>query len=322
MEQLLDIFRIRGWSDALRLAVDVALVYYIIYRILLLIKGTRAVQMLFGLVVVIVFFIMSQEQYLNLATTHWFIERFIANFIIIVVIIFQHDIRRALAHFGRTSMLSGGGVFEQTQVLEEVIKASVMLSTRKIGALIAIERQANLSDFTEEGIKIDSVVSKDLLFSIFVPEHQNPLHDGAVIIQKGRVTAAGCFLPLTNNPQVEKTLGTRHRAGIGLSEETDAAVVIVSEENGIITVCYRTELYRELDASQMRDLLQRIFSDTPPNPGRNGVVQRLRNWRSAHQNHKSDAPSPPATDADVAPPATQVADANARSTRSGEVVDR
>src|SRR5699024_2178950 len=99
-------------------------------------------------------------------------------------------------------------------------------STRKIGALIAIEREANLSDYTEEGIKIDSVVSKDLLFSIFVPEHQNPLHDGAVVVQKGRVMAAGCFLPLTNNTLVEKSLGTRHRAGIGLSEETDAAVVI------------------------------------------------------------------------------------------------
>ncbi|MFW5967793.1 MAG: diadenylate cyclase CdaA, partial [Persicimonas sp.] len=189
-----------------------------------------------------------------------FIERFIANFIIIVVIIFQHDIRRALAQFGRTSLLSGSRAFEETQVLEEVIKASTMMSTRKIGALMAIEREADLTHFTEEGIKVDSVVSKDLLFSIFVPEHQNPLHDGAAIIQKGRVTAAGCFLPLTNNPQVEKALGTRHRAAIGLTEDTDAAVVVVSEETGIISVSYQGELYRDLDANEMRDLLQRIFS--------------------------------------------------------------
>ncbi|MFW6058243.1 MAG: diadenylate cyclase CdaA [Persicimonas sp.] len=260
MEQLLDIFRVEGWTDALLLVLDAAIVYYVIYRILLLIKGTRAVQMLFGLVVIIMFFIISQEQYLNLATTHWFIERFIANFIIIVVIIFQHDIRRALAQFGRTSMLSGARAFEETQVLEEVIKASMMMSSRKIGALMAIEREADLTHFTEEGIKVDSVVSKDLLFSIFVPEHQNPLHDGAAVIQKGRVTAAGCFLPLTNNPQVEKTLGTRHRAAIGLTEDTDAAVVVVSEETGIISVSYQGELYRDLDANEMRDLLQRIFS--------------------------------------------------------------
>src|SRR5690554_7042163 len=147
---------------------------------LLLIKGTRAVQMLFGLVVVIVFFIISQKQYLNLATAHWFIEQFIANFIIIVVIIFQHDIRRALAHFGRSSMLSGGSVFEETQVLEEIIKASVMLSSRKIGALIAIEREANLDDYTEEGIKIDAVVTKDLLYSIFVDRKSTRLNSSHV----------------------------------------------------------------------------------------------------------------------------------------------
>jgi diadenylate cyclase len=260
MEQVLDIFRVEGWTDLVLLLFDAAIVYYVIYRILLLIKGTRAVQMLFGLVVIIIFFIISQEQYLNLATTHWFIERFIANFIIIVVIIFQHDIRRALAQFGRTSLFSGAQTFEETLVLEEVIKASVMMSTRKIGALIAIEREADLTHYTEEGIKVDSVVSKDLLFSVFVPEHQNPLHDGAVIVQKGRVMAAGCFLPLTNNPRVEKTLGTRHRAGIGLSEEADAAVVIVSEETGIISIAYNGELYRDLDANEMRDVLQRIFT--------------------------------------------------------------
>lgn len=279
MEQLLDIFRVEGWQDALLLLLDAAIVYFVIYRILLLIKGTRAVQMLFGLVVIIMFFVISQEQYLNLATTHWFIERFIANFIIIVVIIFQHDIRRALAQFGRTSLLTGTRAFEETQVLEEVIKASVMLSSRKIGSLVAIEREADLGHYTEEGIKIDSVVSKDLLFSIFVPEHQNPLHDGAVVVQKGRVTAAGCFLPLTNNPRVEKALGTRHRAGIGLSEDTDAAVVIVSEETGIISVAYGGELYRDLDANEMRDLLQRIFSAAQVNQRGAGLVDRFREQR-------------------------------------------
>jgi len=263
MEQLIEILRIQTWWDALRVVVDMGFVYYVIYRILLLIKGTRAVQMLIGLVLVLTFYFLSQDGYLNLATTHWFIERFIANFIIIVVIIFQRDIRRALAEVGRTSLLSGTRAYEGTQVIEEVIKASMMLSSRKIGALIVVEREADLTRYTEEGIAIGAEVSKDILFNLFLPEHQNPLHDGAVIIRQGRVAAAGCFLPLTNNPATEKSLGTRHRAAIGTSEETDAAVVVVSEETGTVSIAFDGELYRHLDASEMRDLLQKLYSGQP-----------------------------------------------------------
>lgn len=240
--------------------IDFAIVYFIIYRSLLLIKGTRAVQILAGLIVVIGVFALSKNDYLNLTTTHWLIDKFIANFIVIVVILFQADVRRALAQFGRTPWLTAARSIEEAPVLEEVIKASAMLSQRRIGALIAIERNASLNEITEEGIRIDAAVSKDLLFSLFLPEHQNPLHDGAVVIQKGRITAAGCFLPLTNSLKVEKTLGTRHRAAIGLSEETDAAIIVVSEETGTISVAYREGLYRELDTNSLRDLLQRIFS--------------------------------------------------------------
>jgi uncharacterized protein (TIGR00159 family) len=283
MEQLLDIFAVEGWLDVLLLLMDAAIVYFVIYRILLIIKGTRAVQMLFGLVLVITLFVISRERYFNLATTHWLIDKFIANFIIIVVIIFQNDIRRALAQFGRTSLLRGTRSFEETQILEEVIKASVMLSQRKIGALVAVEREANLDHYTEEGIKVDAVVSKDLLFSIFVPEHQNPLHDGAVIVQRGRVTAAGCFLPLTTNPKVEKTLGTRHRAGIGLSEDTDAAVVMVSEETGIVSVAFQGELYRDLDSNEMRELLQRIFTSNEMTLERSGFFEKFKDEESASE---------------------------------------
>ena len=260
MEQFFDIFRFESGWDVLRTIIDMAIVYVIIYRVLLLIKGTRALQVVIGLVLVVAFFYLSGERWLDLEATHWFIERFIANFIIIVVIIFQQDIRRGLAQMGASSLFWGNvSSFQETHVLEEVIKASVMLSSRKIGALIALEREADLGHHTEEGIKIDAQVTKDLLFSLFLPEHQNPLHDGAVVVQKGRVMAAGCFLPLTNNPRVEKSLGTRHRAGIGLTEDTDAAVVIVSEETGIVSVAHKGELFRELDSNQMRDLLQSIF---------------------------------------------------------------
>jgi diadenylate cyclase len=136
-----------------------------------------------------------------------------------------------------------------------------MLSSRKIGGLIAIEREADLTHYTEEGIQVGANVSKDLLFSIFVPEHQNPLHDGAAVIQKGKVTAAGCVLPLTTSPEVEKSLGTRHRAAIGLSEDTDAAIVIISEETGDISLAHQGELQQDLDANELRDLLQQIFSN-------------------------------------------------------------
>lgn len=284
MEAIFDILRIEGWAEALLVLLDMTIVYFVIYRILLLIKGTRAIQMLFGLVLILLFFFLSQDGYLNLSTTHWFLEKFIANFIIIIVIIFQRDIRRALAEVGRTSIFSGARAFEDTQVIEEIIKASTMLSSRKIGALIAIEREADLTHFTEEGIEVGGTVSKDLLFSLFLPEHQNPLHDGAVIIQKGRVAAAGCFLPLTNNPAIEKTLGTRHRAAIGLSEETDAAVVTVSEETGTVSVAFDGELYRDLEPAGMRDLLQKLYSGQPFTIRQTNFLERFRHNR---QNEES-----------------------------------
>src|SRR5690554_58910 len=277
MELLFDIFRVDSGWQAFFTVLDMTIVFVVIYRVLLLIKGTRALQMLFGLIFILIFFYVSQEDYLNLATTHWLIDMFIANLIIIVVIIFQHDIRRALAQFGRAPILGGARSYEETSVLEEVVKACVMLSSRKLGALIAIEREADLSHFTEEGIKLDAVVTKDVLFTLFLPEHQNPLHDGAVIIQKGRVSAAGCFLPLTINPRVEKTLGTRHRAGIGVTEDTDAAVAIVSEETGTISIAYEGELHRDLDANEMRSLLQKIYRAGSRTTPAGSLLDRLKN---------------------------------------------
>lgn len=257
---LLQSLQIPGGKELIIALVDFAIVYFAIYQILLLIKGTRAVQIMVGLIVVVAFFFVSKNDYLTLPTTHWFIDKFIGNFIIILVIIFQTDIRRALAQFGRTTLFSSVRSLEDAPVLEEIIKASVMLSQRKIGALIAIERSAGLDEYTEEGIRVDALVTKDLLYSMFLPEHQNPLHDGAVVVRDGRIAAAGCFLPLTNSLEIEKTLGTRHRAAIGLSEESDAAIVVVSEETGMISIAFREEFIRGLNAHEMRDLLQRIFS--------------------------------------------------------------
>ncbi|TXD38514.1 TIGR00159 family protein [Lujinxingia vulgaris] len=291
MDLLFDIFRVDSGWQAFFTILDMTIVFIVIYRVLLLIKGTRALQMLFGLIFILIFFYISQEDYLNLATTHWLIDMFIANLIIIVVIIFQHDIRRALAQVGRAPLLGGARSYEETSVLEEVVKACVMLSSRKLGALIAIEREADLSHFTEEGIKLDAVVTKDVLFTLFLPEHQNPLHDGAVIIQKGRVSAAGCFLPLTINPRVEKTLGTRHRAGIGVTEDTDAAVAIVSEETGTISIAYEGELHRDLDANEMRSLLQKIYRAGTTAAPAGSLLERLK-----FGSQDRDTPAQPASD--------------------------
>ena len=276
MEPFFDIFRVDTSWQAFLVFLDLVIVYFVFYRVLLLIKGTRALQMLFGLIFILIFFYLSQEDYFHLTTTHWVIDIFMANLIIIVVIIFQEDIRRALAQFGRTPLLGGGRSYEETSIIEEVIKASVMLANRKVGALIAIEREADLSHFVDEGISIDAVASKDMLFTIFLPEHQNPLHDGAVIVRKGRVAAAGAFLPLTINPRVEKSLGTRHRAAIGLTEDTDAAVVVVSEETGRISVAHEGELYTDLDANEMRAFLQRIYSSRHLRRRRGNLLERFR----------------------------------------------
>lgn len=281
METLFDILQVSSWREVPLVVLDLAIAYYIVYRVLLLIKGTRAAQMLLGLMLVIVFFFVSSQSYLNLRITNWFLDKFIANFIIIIVIIFQSDIRRALAQAGSTSWLSASRSYQESFVLEEIITASVMLSKRSLGALIAIEREADLSHYAQDAILIDADITKDLLFSIFLPEHQNPLHDGAVIVQKGRIAAAGCKFPLTNNPRVEKSLGTRHRAGIGLSEEYDVVVVICSEETGMISIAYKGELYRGLEATEMRELLQSLFlnrqdSQTSPRDSFKALLQRFR----------------------------------------------
>lgn len=275
MQTVYEMLGVAGGWEILTSVIDFAIVYLVLYRVLLLIKGTRAVPILLGLVVIVVVYFASRNDVWTLPATNWIIDKFIANFIIIVVIIFQSDIRRALAHFGRTTIFSSHQTLEETHVLEEIIKASQLLAARKIGALIVIERNANLSDLMGEGVRMDAIVSKEALFSIFLTEHQNPLHDGAAIVQKGRLAAAGCFLPLSNNPSLEKHLGTRHRAAIGLTEDTDAVVVVVSEERGVVSIAHREELFADLDANEMRDMLQGLFAVDESTPIRS-ITERFR----------------------------------------------
>ncbi len=240
------------WQDI----VDIILMSIILYRLLLIIKGTKAAHMLMGLGVLLLASLLSR--YFELYTVDWLIQSFWAQIVIAVIILFQPEIRRALAQMGETQFLRTLTSAEELKSLEEIVRATVALANRKIGGLIAIERDTSLKDFVEIGTPLDAKVSKEVLLSIFHPT--SPIHDGAVVIKGNRIVAAGCFLPITMSPDVNKALGTRHRAGLGLSEETDAVIIIVSEETGTISMAINGKLDTHLDMGTLRDILTDLFT--------------------------------------------------------------
>ena len=228
--------------------IDMILVWIVVYRVLILIRHTGTVQMLSGLGILAIAYLMSI--WFELFTFNWILEKFFNNLFLIVVILFQGEIRRALAHIGSNPFLTGASHVQETHIVEEIAKGAVQLAQKGIGALIVIEKEINLEYFIELGTEMDSAISGELLISIFLP--QGPLHDGAVIIRGGRVWAAGCFLPLSKNPALDKNLGTRHRAAIGLTEETDALVIVVSEENNSVGIVEGGQMIADVDHSTLR----------------------------------------------------------------------
>jgi diadenylate cyclase len=234
---------------------DIGIVAFIIYRIILLIKGTRAVQMLLGLAVILIVYVASQVA--GLYTLHWLLDNFLSSIILVIVVLFQNEIRRALIHVGRNPFFADLSYREETEVMEELVQASVSLANKRIGALIVIERETGLKDFLEVGTEIDAKVSSDLITSIFLP--YSPIHDGALVIQQGRLKRAGCFLPLSQSPDISKALGTRHRAAIGLTELVDAVAIVVSEETGKISVVVGGRITRDLDSTTLRRVLKRLL---------------------------------------------------------------
>ncbi|MFZ4737742.1 MAG: diadenylate cyclase CdaA [Bradymonadia bacterium] len=255
--------------------VDAVIVFLLIYRVLLLIKGTRAVPMLIGLLALILLYFVSQDAFLGLATFNWLLEKFIGSLFLIIVVVFQADIRRALVAFGGAQFFTNFRSASEAQLLDELVKCSGLLAGQRIGALIVLERDAKLDQYMDESVKLDARITKELLYTLFVPERQNPLHDGAVVLREGRVYAAGVFLPMSVRTQVDRQLGTRHRAALGLSEETDAVVVVVSEERGEISLAVDGRLERNLGPQVLRDRLTellmrkpaRVPTRTPPTPG-------------------------------------------------------
>jgi diadenylate cyclase len=235
--------------------IDILIVAAVIYWIILLIRGTRSFQILIGLVLLILALLISQLG--RLMTLHWILNNFLSSIILIIVVIFQHDIRRALSTVGKNPFFFEPSSPHGAPLVEEIIDAALSMARRRIGALIVLEREAEVDKHVEVGVPIDATVTKELITTIFFPP--SPLHDGAVLIQGGRLTAARCFLPLTAHPRLVKTLGARHRAGLGLTEETDAVVIVVSEEKGVISLAIGGKLTRNLDAGGLRRVLYNIF---------------------------------------------------------------
>jgi len=241
--------------DPARDLIDVALVTIAIYWLLLLIRGTRAVQILVGLIVLFGVFLTSEI--FQLVTVNALLDNFLGSFVIIMVILFQHDIRRALARVGR-GFFPSVSAQQASQMLEDVVRAAQTLAQRTVGALIVIEREHHLDEQMETGISIDAAVSKELLVSLFMP--YSPLHDGAAVVQQGRIAHAGCILPLTLREDLPEGVGTRHRAAVGITEETDAVVVVVSEETGAISLVLGGTMVRGLDAARLRVALREILA--------------------------------------------------------------
>ncbi|MDW7675514.1 MAG: diadenylate cyclase CdaA [Bacillota bacterium] len=241
--------------------IDVLIVTFVIYKGILLIKGTRAVQLIKGLVVLLIASALSHA--LELTTFQWLLDKAWTMLFVALPIVFQPELRRALEQLGRGKFFAKSYRFLDKEALERVINEIArgvgVLAKNNIGALIVIERETGLIDYIDTGIKIDGVVSAEFLVSIFTPK--TPLHDGAVIMRGDRIVAAGSFLPLSDSPYISKALGTRHRAALGLSEQTDAICIVVSEETGVISVASNGQISRYLEEATLSELLKETLGE-------------------------------------------------------------
>jgi uncharacterized protein (TIGR00159 family) len=252
---MLDVLTQFRWIDAL----DILIVAFAIYQIILALRGTRAFQMLLGLALLYLASRVSLR--LGLVTVNWALSNLLAVWFLCIIILFQPELRRALASVGRRgSLLRAFSRYQEAHMIDEVVRAVTSLAAKKIGAIIVVERDSRLTDSVDSGTTLDALVSRRMLESIFYP--YSPLHDGAVIISRDRIVAAACFLPLSINPELPRDLGTRHRAAVGITEESDAIAIVISEETGMISLVAGGEILRNLDASTLRQRLSELLG--PP----------------------------------------------------------
>ncbi len=252
---MVDFVQYFRWQDIL----DILVVAFVIYQLFSIIRGTRSVQMVVGLGVL--FLVYGMASLLDLSVLTWIMHTSLSSIFLIIIIVFQQDIRKALTQVGRSPFHTQGDVAEKD--LDEIIRTIFYLSKRRIGALIVIEREMGLGEFVESGFILDAKLSKEMLISIFMPV--SPLHDGGVLISNGKIEHAGCILPLTQNPYVNKKYGTRHRAAIGISEETDAVVLVVSEETQEVSIVQHGALTTISDEISLKTSLRAIFIEKKKN---------------------------------------------------------
>ncbi|MGE5559566.1 MAG: diadenylate cyclase CdaA [Chloroflexota bacterium] len=249
-----------GFLDIITAVLDIAIVSYVFYRLFLLIRGTRAVPLLRGLVILLA--ATSASSFLHLYTVHWVLTQVQVPLLVALPIVFYPEVRRALEQLGRGRFFAAPAFAALRQedldkLFDELGRAIDVLSRNKIGGLIVLERDTGLNDIVETGTRIDGLVTSQLLINIFIPN--TPLHDGAVIIRGNRVLAAGTFLPLTENTDIDRELGTRHRAAIGVSEHSDALALVVSEETGIVSLANAGKLVRNLDPRTLKEVLAAVY---------------------------------------------------------------
>ena len=240
------------WLDA----VDIFLVSFVIYKLLQLIRGSRAFQMVVGTVILVFLFFASR--WTQLETVNWLLRNSLAYIGFAIIVLYQAELRKALVHLGKAPLFRLLNQPSTSETLDEIVFATTALARRKTGATIVIERDIGLRSYIEGGILLDAVLTYDLLLSIFNPK--TPLHDGAVIVQGNRVAAAACFLPLSIHPQVSRELGTRHRAALGITEDTDSVAIVVSEETGIVSYVENGRILRRMEADTLRTKLREVLS--------------------------------------------------------------
>ena len=262
-----------NFLDILLKGIDIALVWYVLYKLIMLIRGTKAIQLLQGIVVVLA--VRMASIFLGLQTLQWLTHEAILWGFLAIIILFQPELRRALEQLGRGRLFS-----RSTRSVEEVLESTIdsiiqscdYMAKRRIGAIITIERETGIDDYAETGTPINGHLTQELLTNIFTPN--TPLHDGAVIIKNTKIVAAACYLPLSESPFISKGLGTRHRAAVGISEVTDALTIVVSEETGLIACAKNGELHRELNEDSLKELLEENLSLSLKAP-----EKKARRWR-------------------------------------------
>ena len=253
-------FAERNGVQLARDALDVVIVYYVFYRALMVLRGTRAMQVGVGLGVVFLLYVVANV--LQLATVLSVLGALISSIILVIVVVFQNDIRRGLQRVGSRALFGGWVRAQESKVIDEVVEAATELARHRIGAIITFEQDANLDEFVgvHKGHLLDAAVSRELLVSLFVPEGVNKLHDGSVVIRNYRIAKAGVFFPMPEGRVLDESFGSRHRAALGITEETDAVVVVVSEERGTISFCFNGNIASNLDGPKLRTMLEAIFS--------------------------------------------------------------